>query len=305
LTDRELRPYRLQLRTSFRGLTFRRGCLVSGIHGWGEFAPFEDYDVAADARWLECALEQADGRWPHPVREAVEVNAIIPEVGPDEAARMAVESGCRTIKIKVGDQGGGPRVAAVRAALPDVALRVDVNAGWTVDRAEMELAALEPLTIEYAEQPVRTFDEMVELRRRTTVPLAADELIRIDRRFDDVARAADVAVLKVPTLGGVARTVQIAQRVGVPVVISSALDSSIGLAAGLAAACCLPQPPLACGLGTGALFAEDTTESLRPSGGRLGWPAYPQPFEDLPSAHEDLRYWQQRIDDASHYAGLG
>jgi O-succinylbenzoate synthase len=99
--------------------------------------------------------------------------------------------------------------------------------------------------------------------------------------------------------------VQIAQRVGVPVVISSALDSSIGLAAGLAAACCLPQPPLACGLGTGALFAEDTTESLRPSGGRLGWPAYPQPFEDLPSAHEDLRYWQQRIDDASHYAGLG
>ena len=239
MTERRLWPYRLRLRTPFRGLHERRGCLIAGSVGWGEFAPFDDYDTEADARWLSAALEQADGKWPDRVRDGVEVNAIIPAVAPEQAAAMAVASGCRTIKVKVGDAEGLARVAAVREALPTAALRVDVNGQWTVPQAARALADLAGFGLEYAEQPVRTIEQMRQLRELVEVPLAADEVIRVDRRFDEVAEVADVAVLKVAPLGGVAATVEAARRIGLPVVISSALDSSLGLAAAVAAACAL------------------------------------------------------------------
>lgn len=295
MIDRQLRPYRLRLRTAFRGLTVRRGCLISGSHGWGEFAPFDDYDRAADARWLTCAIEQADGRWPKPVRSQVEVNAIVPAVPPAQAAEMAVASGCRTIKVKVGDPDSAQRVAAIREVLPEAAIRVDANGAWSVADAVDILADLSALRLEYAEQPVRSFEQMRALRERTDVPLAADELVRIDRRFDDVREVADVAILKVAPLGGVAATLRVAERVGLPVVISSGLDSSVGLAAGLAAACALPEPPLACGLGTGALFAEDSAEPLLPVAGILAAAGYPQPLDGMPEATQDLDYWSARV----------
>lgn len=298
MTCRELHPFRLRLRTVFRGLTVRRGCLISGECGWGEFAPFDDYDTAADARWLACAIEQADGRWPVPVREAVAVNAIVPAVAPEEAVRMALAAGCRTVKIKVGDPGSHARVAAVREALPDASLRVDGNGLWTVPQAVAALTDMAGFGLEYAEQPVRTFQQMAQLRGEVDVPLAADELIRVDRRFDDVAQVADVAILKVAPLGGVAATLAIAARVGLPVVISSALDSSLGLAAGVAAACALPEAPLACGLGTGALLADDTTEPLLPVAGRIGSRGYPAPAAAWPGAEEDLPYWRDRVEAA-------
>lgn len=298
MKDRLLRPYRLALRTAFRGLTERRGCLVSGSDGWGEFAPFADYGREADARWLKCALEQADGRWPQPVRRQVAVNAIVPAVPPGAAAEMATAARCHTIKIKVGDADGLARVAAVRAALPEAALRVDANGAWSVPQAVAALAEMAEFDLEYAEQPVRTFEEMRQVRRRVDVPLAADELIRVDRRMDDVAEVADVAVLKVAPLGGVRETLAVAERVRLPVVISSALDSSLGLAAGLAAACSLPAAPLACGLGTSALLAEDVTDPLLPEAGQLAFAGYPSPRPDLRVAAGDLPDWQHRIDAA-------
>lgn len=292
----ELRPFDLPLRVPFRGLTSRRGCLIRGDQGWGEFAPFDDYDRQADARWLQCAREQADRRWPAPVRTEVAVNAIIPAVNPGRAAEMAVRSGCGTIKIKIGDDAGYDRVAAIREALPEAHLRVDVNGAWDLARARTELRRLKPLGLQYAEQPVRSFDDMGRLRSEVDVPLAADELIRVDRRFDDVRLVADVAVLKVPTLGGVRATLAVARQVGLPVVISSALDTSLGLAAGLAAACALPQPPLACGLGTGSLFQVDVTEPLVPRSGTMSWRGYPEPTGlPLPHAASDAQYWRQRI----------
>lgn len=310
MTGRELRPFRLRLRVPFRGLVERRGCLIRGSRGWGEFAPFDDYPVQADARWLACALEQADGRWPEPVRDRVAVNAIVPAVDPERAAAMAVASGCRTIKIKVGDPAGRDRVAAVRDALPAAALRVDVNGAWTLTQAVAELAGLAAFGLEYAEQPVRGFEQMRALRREVAVPLAADELLRVDRRFDDVAEVADVAILKVAPLGGVASTLAAARRVGLPVVISSALDSSLGLAAGLMAACALPTAPLACGLGTGALLAEDVCDPLLPVAGQMSWTGWPSPRTGLRSDSGDLSYWRQRIeraDDArnAHAGGVG
>jgi O-succinylbenzoate synthase len=295
-------PFRLALRVPFRGLSVRRGCLIEGDQGWGEFAPFDDYSDEAGARWLHCAREQAERCWPEPVRDAVEVNAIVPAVTPGVAARMAISSGCRTIKIKVGDAAGFARVAAVREALPDARLRVDVNGGWTLAQAIDALIALRPLGLEYAEQPVRSFEDMARLRSAVDVPLAADELIRIDRRFEDVRDAADVAVLKVAPLGGVRATLDVAARVGLPVVISSALDSSMGLAASVAAACALPVEPLACGLGTGLLFAQDTTSPLVPVDGRIGCVGYPDPGGFEP-AWEDQEYWRARM--ASVVSGRG
>lgn len=290
-------PFRLPLRVPFRGLTVRRGCLIEGERGWGEFAPFADYTAAAAARWLACAREQAERSWPALVRQRVEVNAIVPAVDPADAARMAVASGCRTIKIKAGDAGGFDRVAAVREALPDARLRVDINGGWTLAEAIVHLRELQVLELEYAEQPVRSFQDMVRLRDAVDVPLAADELIRVDRRFDDVRQAADVAVLKVAPLGGVAATLAVAARVGLPVVISSALDSSMGLASSVAAACALPDPPLACGLGTGLLFAADTTRPLVPEEGRIDYQGYPEPGHFEP-AWEDVGFWRARIAEA-------
>lgn len=120
----------------------------------------------------------------------VEVNAIVPAVGPEQAAEMALASGCRTIKIKVGDPDDLGRVAAVRAALPDARSRIDVNGGWSVAQAAERISALSHFGLEYVEQPVRTFDEMAQLRALVDVPLAADELLRVDRRFDDAARVA-------------------------------------------------------------------------------------------------------------------
>lgn len=295
--DREIRPFRLRLVTGFRGLLERRGCLIEGERGWGEFAPFDDYGPEQDARWLASAIEQADRRWPQVVRQEVEVNAIVPALDPAAAARFALASGCRTIKIKVGDAAGFERVAAVREALPDALLRVDVNAGWSVGEAIAGINELARLGLEYVEQPVRTRSQMRQVRDAVDVPLAADELIRRDRCFE-LADVADVAVLKVGPLGGVAATLDIAQRVGLPVVVSSALDSSLGLAAGLAAACALPDPPLACGLGTGALLAEDTTLSLRPERGRMAFAGYPAPGSQAPVFDEDRDYWLARIEGA-------
>lgn len=295
VAGREIVAYRLELITPFRGLTRRRGCLISGERGWGEFAPFEDYSPEADARWLRSALEQADGLWPAPRRDGVLVNAIIPAVDPERAAQMARDTSCRTIKVKIGDPDGVARVKAVRQARPDAALRVDVNGAWDVAEAVEHLSRMAGLGLEYAEQPVRGFEQMARLRELVDVPLAADELIRVDGLVSQVREVADVAVLKVPTLGGVAATVELAARVGLPVVISSALDSSLGLAAGLAAACALQQEPLACGLGTSALLADDTCAPLLPVAGRLEFAGYPVPRPDLPQAPEDLGYWRQRI----------
>lgn len=295
----EIRAFRLALRVPFRGLRQRRGCLIRGSAGWGEFAPFDDYPPQADARWLACAREQAEQLWPPTVRTDVAVNAIIPAVAPAAAAQMASASGCATIKVKVGDPEGFARVAAIREACADVRIRVDVNGGWTLAQAISELRMMQPLGLEYVEQPVRSFEDMGRLRSAVDVPLAADELIRVDRRFTDVRTVADVAVLKVPTLGGVAATLEVAATIGLPVVISSAMDSSMGLAAGLAAACALPDEPLACGLGTSRLLAADTTEPLVPRHGRMAFAGYPVPDPAMQAVAADEPGWRERLQGCS------
>ncbi|QAY69925.1 o-succinylbenzoate synthase [Xylanimonas protaetiae] len=292
------------LRTRFRGLDTRDGVLLRGDAGWGELSPFWDYDDAESAPWLRCAREAADVGWPAPVRSAVPVNVTVPAVGPEQARAIVLASGgCRTAKVKVAQRslpggaslhavdGSRPgelepvaaeveRVAAVREAFAELygpgvgRIRVDANGGWTVAEAVAHLREIDAAAggLEYAEQPCATVEELAALRRLVDVPVAADESIR---RASDPLRvvaldAADVVVLKVQPLGGVRACLDLAEQVGLPVVVSSALESSVGLAAGVALAAALPELPYACGLATSQLFAHDVVaDPLLPVDGAL------------------------------------
>ncbi|MGH1563737.1 o-succinylbenzoate synthase [Mumia sp. DW29H23] len=259
------------MRTRFRGITVRDGLLARGETGWVELSPFWDYDAPASRPWYDAAVAAATRAWPRPQRDVVPVNCTVPAVDADAAQRIVTAGhGCRTAKVKVAEPGqtladDEARVAAVRDALgPGGAVRVDANGAWTVDAAAEALAVLDRAGggLEYAEQPCRTVEELAELRRRTHVPIAADESIR---RAEDPYRvaeleAADVAVLKVQPLGGVEACLEIAERIGLPVVVSSALETSIGIAAGVALAAALPDLPYACGLGTVTLLERDVVD---------------------------------------------
>jgi O-succinylbenzoate synthase len=264
---RGLRAFAIPMRTRFRGAVVREGALIEGPAGWGEFSPFPDYGPRECARWLGCALEAATAGWPAPARDRVPVNVTVPAVGPARAHALVAESGCRTAKVKVAEPGQSladdvARVEAVRDALgPGGAIRVDANAAWDVSEAERALRELGRFGLEYAEQPCPTLDEMAELRRRVSVPVAADESIR---RAEDplavrAAGAADIVVLKAQPLGGVRAALAVADACGLPVVVSSAVETSVGLAAGLALAAALPALPYACGLATMSLLASDVT----------------------------------------------
>lgn len=254
------RYFRIPLRIPFRGVTFREGALLHGPEGWGEFSPFPGYGPHLLARWLAAAREATTRPWPPPVRNRIPVNAIIPAVGPEQAHALAAASGCRTAKVKVGDEGDEARVEAVRDALgPTGRIRLDANAVWDVDRAVAAIRILVRYGLEYVEQPVPTVAEMARLRRLVDVPIAADESVRLadDPAAVDLAGAADIVVLKVQPLGGVWAALEVAEALGLPAVVSSAVETSIGIAAGVALAACLPDLPYDCGLGTVPLLAAD------------------------------------------------
>ena len=263
-----LHPFRVPMRMTFRRVRERTGVLLHGDAGWGEFSPFPEYGAAYASRWLAAAREAAIDGFPPPVRDRVEVNAIVPACDPTTASALVRDAGCRTVKVKVAESGQDlaadvERVAAVRDALgPDGRIRVDANGAWDVATAVLALGRLGAFGLEYAEQPCATVEELVDVRRRADVPVAADESIRT---ADDPVRVAaaggvDVLVLKAQPLGGVRRALDVAAAAGVPVVVSSALETSVGLAAGLAFAAALPELPYACGLGTGRLLRADVTD---------------------------------------------
>ncbi|MDP9497017.1 MAG: o-succinylbenzoate synthase [Actinomycetota bacterium] len=281
------------LRVRFRGVLDREAVLLRGPGGWGEFSPFLKYDDAESARWLAAAREAADGGWPAPLRASVPVNATVPAVAAERVPEVLARfPGCTTAKVKVAEAGQSladdlDRVAAVRDVLGAAGrVRVDANGGWSVPDALRALRLLSAYGLEYAEQPCAGVDELAALRvalarAGVDVPVAADESVR---RAEDplrVARAgaADVVVLKVAPLGGVRRALSIASDCGLPVVVSSALETSVGIAAGVALAAALPELPYACGLATVNLLAGDVVRTpLDGHGGVLGvGPVAPDP----------------------------
>ena len=277
---REQHVYSIPMRTRFRGITVREGMLVRGAAGWGEFSPFLEYDARVAAPWWRAALEAADGSWPAPVRDRVPVNVTVPVVDPVTAHGIVRRSGCTTAKVKVAEPGQGPaadeaRLEAVRDALgAEGRIRIDANGAWDVEEAVTATRLLDRAAggLEYVEQPCSTVEELAAVRLRSQVPIAADESIR---RAEDPYRvrdleAADIAVLKVQPLGGVAACLRIAEDIGLPVVVSSALETSVGIAAGVALAAALPELPYACGLATVQLLTSDVArQSLLPVDGSL------------------------------------
>ncbi len=306
-------PFALPMARRFRGTTVREGMLLRGPAGWGEFAPFPEYDASQCARWLAAAVEAAYVGWPVPV------NAIIPAVSADDAAALTrtavLERGCTTVKVKVAEPGQGPgedeaRVAAVRDCL-DAALgrgagriRIDANGAWSADAAVTALARLAHYDLEYVEQPCAALADLVEVRRRSGVPVAADESVRLAADPQAAAASVDVIIIKVPPLGGVRPALQVAEAaaaVGTPAVVSGALDSCVGLSAGLALAGALPDLPYACGLGTGALLAADLVpEPVVPSGGQLAVVRHAPDLDALLAARERITperaaWWRERL----------
>jgi len=266
--------YQVGLHTRFRGVTVRQGLVWRGPAGWAEWSPFLDYGPDEARIWLGAAIEAAETGWPDPVRAYIPVNCTIPAVDPDVAYAMAAGSGCTTAKIKVAEHGHPladdlSRVEAVRDALGSGgSVRVDANGAWDVDTARAAIKQLARFDLEYVEQPCADVEELAELRRRLArdgidVAIAADESIRRSGDPYRVAelRAADVVVLKVQPLGGVWACLQIAERIGLPVVVSSALETSVGIRAGLALAAALPELRYACGLNTVPLLTDDLVES--------------------------------------------
>ncbi|BEH75212.1 MULTISPECIES: o-succinylbenzoate synthase [Mycobacterium] len=304
LLDR-LQVVALPMRVRFRGITTREVALIEGPSGWGEFGAFLEYQPPEAAAWLASAIDAAYGQPPPVRRGRIPINATVPAVPPAQVPELLARfPGARTAKVKVAEPGQTlasdvERVNAVRALVPTV--RVDANGGWSVDQAAQAAVALTadgPL--EYLEQPCATVGELAELRRRIEVPIAADEAIRKAEDPLAVVRAgaADVAVLKVAPLGGVWALLDIAAQIGIPVVISSALDSAVGIAAGLSAAAALPQLQHACGLGTGGLFVEDVAEPAIPVDGALApQRVAPDParLRALGAAPDRRQWWIDRI----------
>jgi O-succinylbenzoate synthase len=303
-----LAVYAIPLRTRFRGITVREGVLLRGEAGWGEFSPFLEYDDPTSAPWLAAAREAADVGWPEPVRSGIPVNVTVPACGPEEAAAIVRRSGCRTAKVKVAERGQRPaedeaRLEAVRAALGPGSIRVDANGGWSVDEAVARIPVLDRAAggLEYVEQPCARVEELATVRRRVDVPIAADESIR---RAEDPYRvrdldAADVAVLKVQPLGGVRACLRIAEDIGLPVVVSSAVESSVGIAAGLALAAALPELDHACGLATVQLLTDDVVaEPLLPLDGVIpvGRPEVDAAaLRRLAAPPDRVAHWQARL----------
>ncbi len=307
---REVHVYAIGLRTRFRGIDVREGVLVRGPAGWGEFSPFLEYDDPTAAPWWAAALEAADEGWPAPQRTRIPVNVTVPACSPERAHEIVLASnGCTTAKVKVAEQGQElaedlARVEAVRDALgPSGALRIDANGGWARDQAIIRIPLLDRAAggLEYVEQPCPEVEDLAAVRRRVGVPIAADESIR---RAADPYRvrdlgAADIAVLKVQPLGGVRACLRIAEDIGLPVVVSSALESSVGIAAGLALAAALPELQHACGLATVQLFQTDVAAApLLPIDGFLPvGPVEVDPVRLAESAAppDRARHWTDRI----------
>lgn len=308
-------------RTRFRGISVREAVVFDAPQGASEFSPFLEYGDAEAAPWLAAALDFGWQEQPRALRDRIEVNATVPAVAADEVPDILARfPGCTTAKVKVAERGQTladdvARVRAVRRALGESGLvRIDANAGWGVADAVAALTSLAEFDLDYAEQPCATVDELAEVRERLrgprgasgpgrTVRIAADESVRKAEDPLAVARAgaADLLIVKAQPLGGVRRALDIVREAGLPVVVSSALDTSAGIAMGLQLAAALPDGLLAgaCGLGTVALLDGDVTANpLVPVNGAI---AVGRPELDMPllaqfqAAPDREAWWRDRL----------
>lgn len=301
----DLHVVRLPMVTRFRGITEREVAVFSGPAGWAEFSPFIEYGAEESGRWLRAALEFSGiippttggpaVSVPGPGAETVDVNGTLPACPTSEVEPILARYGhVGTVKAKVAEHGIDSldddlaRLREFRRLCPQTTLRLDANAGYSLEDALTACEAFAGFGLQYFEQPVAGVEQLAELRthlsrRDIPIVLAADESVR---KAEDPLRvaelgAAEVIIVKVQPLGGIGPALDVISASGLPAVVSSALESSVGLAAGAELAARLSHTEtsrnllgerVACGLGTGRLLGTDLVseeESMRPVGGAV------------------------------------
>ena len=293
-----LRVVALPMKTKFRGITVREVALIQGEYGWGEFSPFLEYDDAESAPWLASAIEAATQPKPELYRTEVSVNGTIPALNDVQDLERIIDSfpGVKTFKVKVGSDVSEDllRLDLIRNIRPDTVIRIDVNGLWSVEEAEMFLKSVGD--IEYVEQPCATIEELRELKKRLDVKIVGDEVLRKvkDPFAIDLTGAIDYLMLKVQPLGGIKRAHAIAEHHNLPVVVSSALESAVGISYGLTLAASFKEMNFDCGLGTGSLLAKNVAE-LPIVDGKIAISDVVPNLEGLDVSADRYEWWKNRI----------
>jgi O-succinylbenzoate synthase len=293
-----LRVVALPMKTKFRGVTVREVALIQGANGWGEFSPFLEYDDAESAPWLACAIESATQPKPKLFRTEVAVNGTIPALNDKEELERVVNSfpGVSTFKVKVGSNANEDieRIKVLRSLRPNAKLRIDANGLLSVDQAVSLLQLVGD--IEYIEQPCATIEELRELKKRIDVKIVGDEILRKakDPFAIDLSGAVDYLMLKVQPLGGIKRAHQIAEHHKLPVVVSSALESAVGINYGLTLAASFEVMNFDCGLGTGSLLAKNVAE-LPIIDGKIHISDVVPNLDGLDVSADRYEWWKNRI----------
>ena len=293
-----LRVVALPTTTNFRGVTVREIALIQGEYGWGEFSPFLEYDDAESAPWLACAIEAATTPKPKLYRTEVAVNGTIPALNDEVELARIVDSypGVTTFKIKVGSnaQEDIARINIIRSLRPAAKIRLDANGLLSVDQTVslLQLAG----EIEYIEQPCATLEELRELKKRIDVKIVGDEVLRKAKNpfAVELEGAIDYLMLKAQPLGGIARAHQLAEHHKLPVVVSSALESAIGINYGLILAASFESMKFDCGLGTGSLLAKNVAD-LPIVDGKIQISEVVPHLEGLDVAADRFEWWKNRI----------
>jgi o-succinylbenzoate synthase len=293
-----LRVIALPMKTKFRGITVREVALIKGPHGWGEFSPFLEYDDGESAPWLASAIEAATTPKPKLYRTSVAINGTIPALNDPIDLKRVVDSfpGVTSFKVKAGNDLAEDlaRVNVIRNLQPQAKIRIDVNGLWSVDQAEAFLSAVG--NIEYVEQPCATIEELRELKSRTSVKIVGDEVLRkaADPFAIDLTSAIDYLMLKVQPLGGIKRAHALAKHHNLPVVVSSALESAVGINYGLTLAASFEEMNFDCGLGTGSLLAADVAH-LPIVDGKMEITEFEPQLAGLDVASDRFEWWKNRI----------
>jgi O-succinylbenzoate synthase len=299
-----MRVVELPLRNKFRGITSREVALFKGEYGWGEFSPFLEYSPEESKTWLQSAIESAMTKPPTYLRKSIPVNATMPETNsPDDIARILSRfPGSKSVKIKVGQDLNHDiaRIRSVKDVVPEAKIRIDVNGGWSVKEAFSNISSIQSAigALEYVEQPVASLDELRELKIALNgqALITGDEVLRKakDPFGIDLSDAIDILMLKVSPLGGIDRALKLAAHHKLPVVVSSALESAVGISAGLKLAAALPDLTFECGLATGSLMSKDVGVHEIKNGEILVSDVEPY-FEGLEVSPERYKWWQDRV----------
>lgn len=299
-----MRVIALPTKTNFRGVSSREVALFEGEYGWAEFSPFLEYDDQESSRWLASAIEAATAARPPRLRTSIPVNGTIPAINDGIKLHAIVQSfpGCKTFKVKVGEniQEDLLRLQAIQALRPDAAIRLDVNGLWSVEDALRNLSEIyKSITnIQYVEQPCATVEDLRELKSRADFDLviAADEVVRkaADPFSIDLNGAADIVMLKVQPLGGIKQSLAIAAHHNLPVVVSSALESAVGIHYGLELAASIEKLDYACGLATGSLMAANVAE-LPIVDGHIGLGDLTIKLDGLDVSADRYQWWKNRV----------